>query len=148
MDEKMAISSEQSPHLPSPRLFQRKEIPLPFPTTHITYIAKLSELQQSLICASARDSRAACSGRGPGSWGGDTAGSTLTSLASTPHRQPKQNSGSDQDQPWVLTTRNSIVKRWGFKIFIYFHLVQQRQWKRHSAHFKGVCYCNIFNTPG
>lgn len=45
----MAISLKQSLHLPSPGLFQRNEIS---PVPPVTYIAKLTELQQSLICTS------------------------------------------------------------------------------------------------
>lgn len=94
MDEQMAISSEQSPHLSSPRLFQRTEVPLPFPTTHFTYIAKWTY----------------------------TAGGTLPSLASTPQRQAKQSSGRDQDQPWVLTTRQFHSEEVGFLNFYLFSL--------------------------
>lgn len=90
----MAISLEQSPHLPSPRLFQRKETTLPFPTTHITCIAKLTELQQCLICTSA-------GAAGLHAGGGDLGAEGVTQQeAQCPHRQApdtgKQSSGSDQ----------------------------------------------------
>lgn len=52
----------------------------------------------------------------------NAAGGTLPSLASTPQRQAKQSSGRDQDQPWVLTTRQFHSEEVGFLNFYLFSL--------------------------
>lgn len=95
----MAITIKESLHLPSPRLFQRKEIP---PLPHITHIAKLAELRQSRGSA-ARVSESWLLARWEdlsvrGTEGDGTGGGAAPALVSTQDRQAEQVSDSDQEQ--------------------------------------------------
>lgn len=87
--------------------------------------------------------------QGEGTWelrGGDPAGGTVPSLASTPHRQAKQNNGSDQEQPRVHIARQFHSEEVGGFQFLFVFTLCSKDSGRGTVHISKVLVAAIFST--